>query len=231
MSYRACIFDLDGTILNTLTDLHNSVNYALALHGLKERTFENTRSFVGNGMRNLIIRSVLEGRESNPATLLALQTTGSEEALIQAVLDDFLAHYAVHKEDTTAPYDGILPLLEELRRRGLKTAVVSNKGDSAVQPLIQHHFPGLFDYIVGEREGIRRKPAPDSVLACLKALSVSADEALYIGDSEVDVRTAAAVPMESVIVTWGFRTPEELRAAGARTFIDRPEELLNFLGH
>lgn len=210
MGYKLAIFDLDGTILNTLEDLADAANYALRDHGYPERTIEEVRRFVGNGIRRLIERAVPEG------------ATAEE---IDGVHNTFSVYYQQHCADKTRPYEGILQLLERLRAAGCLTAVVSNKADAAVQPLCQHYYKGLFDYAVGERAGIRRKPAPDSVREVLHRLRVDAADAVYIGDSEVDIRTAANAGLDSIIVTWGFRERPYLESQGARRFVDRPEEI------
>lgn len=210
MAYKAAIFDMDGTLLNTLDDLAASTNAALAAHGMPPRTTDEVRRFVGNGIPNLIRRAV-------PA--------GTDEATQRAVFDTFCAHYAVHDADATAPYPGIIDLLEHLRAQGVLCAVVSNKGDFAVQALVEHYFDGLFGFAVGEREGIRRKPAPDTVFAALEALGVEPGEAVYVGDSEVDVATAQASGLDCIAVTWGFRSVECLLEAGATTLVSTADEL------
>lgn len=210
MAYKLAIFDLDGTILNTLEDLADAMNYALGVHGYPGRTIEEVRRFVGNGIRKLIERAV-------PAGL------AKEE--IDRVHETFSAYYQQHCADKTRPYEGVLPLLERLRAAGCLTAVVSNKADAAVQPLCQRYYNGLFDYAVGERAGIRRKPDPDSVQEVLRCLQVEAADAVYIGDSEVDIQTAENAGLDSIIVTWGFRDREYLESQGGRRFVDRPEEI------
>lgn len=210
MAYKLAIFDLDGTILNTLEDLADAMNYALGAHGYPGRTIEEVRRFVGNGIRKLIERAV-------PAGL------AKEE--IDRVHETFSAYYQQHCADKTRPYEGVLPLLERLRAAGCLTAVVSNKADAAVQPLCQRYYNGLFDYAVGERAGIRRKPDPDSVQEVLRCLQVEAADAVYIGDSEVDIQTAENAGLDSIIVTWGFRDREYLESQGGRRFVDRPEEI------
>jgi len=207
---RAVIFDLDGTILNTLTDLTNSVNYALAQSSLPLRTEQDVRSFLGNGMKRLLTLSVPKG--TDPQTF-------------RHVFDTFTAHYKVHCLDYTCPYEGIPELLQTLRAEGLRTAVVSNKGDYAVQEIIASRFPGLFDYVVGERPGMARKPAPDTVNACLKAFGFAAAEAVYIGDSEVDVQTAANAGMPVILVDWGFRDRADLLGTGASLIASSPDEI------
>lgn len=210
MAYKLVIFDLDGTILNTLEDLADATNYALGEHGYPVRTIEEVRRFVGNGIRKLIERAV-------PA--------GLTEREIDRVHQTFSDYYQQHCADKTCPYEGILPLLQRLRAAGCLTAVVSNKADVAVQPLCRQYYEGLFDYAVGEREGIRRKPAPDAVLEVLRRLEVDAADAIYIGDSEVDIQTAANAGLNCIVVTWGFRDRAYLESQGGRRFVDSPEEI------
>ena len=211
-AYSTAIFDLDGTLLDSLEDLHLSTNVALAEHGLPARSLEEVRRFVGNGIRKLVERAVPAG-------------TGAAEQ--EAVYEDFCAHYAAHCEDHTGPYPGILELLARLRAAGVRLAVVSNKGDFAVQELVARQFPGAFDAILGENEaaGVRKKPAPDMVLAALERMGVGRDGMVYIGDSEVDVQTAASVGCPCISCTWGFRSVDDLLAAGATTFVNTPAEL------
>ena len=211
-AYETVVFDLDGTLLNTLEDLHLSTNAALAANGMPERSLEEVRRFVGNGIRKLISRAV-------PA--------GTDPAAQEAVYDSFRAHYAAHCEDHTGPYPGIPEMLAHLRAAGVRLAVVSNKGDFAVQELIARQFPGAFDAVLGECEerGIRKKPAPDMVNAALERMGADRAGMAYVGDSEVDVQTAANVGCPCVTCSWGFRTHEELLAAGATTFVDTPAEL------
>ena len=199
--YKAVIWDLDGTLLNTLTDLAGSVNAALAAYGLPRRTVDEVRRFVGNGIPKLIARAV-------PA--------GTERETESAVLSSFMAHYKVHMNDHTAPYEGILPLLEELRAAGMRMAVVSNKADSATVELSRLHFGDRLDAAIGARDGVPKKPAPDGVFTALEALDVTAAEAVYIGDSEVDVETGRNAGMDVIAVSWGFRDVETLRNAGAQ---------------
>lgn len=210
MSYKLAIFDLDGTILDTLEDLADATNYALKEHGYPGRTVEEVRRFVGNGIRKLIERAVPEG------------LTVEE---IDEVFQTFSVYYRQHCADKTRPYEGILQLLQRLRAAGCLTAVVSNKADAAVQILCQRYYGGLFDCAVGERAGIRRKPAPDSVREVLRHLQVDPVDAVYIGDSEVDIQTAANAGLCSITVTWGFRERSFLESQGGRRFVDRPEEI------
>lgn len=214
MKYMIAIFDLDGTILNTLEDLADSTNYALKTHGYPERTMDEVRQFVGNGIRKLMERAVPEG-------------TPVEE--IDRVHETFTAHYKVHCADKTRPYDGIMELLQNLKKDGCKLAVVSNKADYGVQELCKQYFDGVFDFAVGEREGIRKKPAPDSVNEVLKTLGCSRDRAVYIGDSDVDIQTAANAQMDHIIVEWGFRDVQFLISQGAKVLVEKPEEILEIV--
>lgn len=214
MKYMIAIFDLDGTILNTLEDLADSTNYALKTHGYPERTMDEVRQFVGNGIRKLMERAVPEG-------------TPVEE--IDRVHETFTAHYKVHCADKTRPYDGIMELLQNLKKDGCKLAVVSNKADYGVQELCKQYFDGVFDFAVGEREGIRKKPAPDSVNEVLKTLGCSREWAVYIGDSDVDIQTAANAQMDHIIVEWGFRDVQFLISQGAKVLVEKPEEILEIV--
>lgn len=216
MKYELAIFDLDGTLLDTLEDLMISVNYAMSLNGFAPRSYQEIRTFVGKGMQNLI-------RQSVP------QEAGLTDEKIAQVLQQFQAHYAVHKEDHTGPYEGIVQMLDALKEAGMHMAVVSNKADAAVKPLIAGAFPGMFETAVGEREGIRRKPAPDTVYAVLDALEVQKEKAVYIGDSEYDIQTAENAGMDAVIVTWGYRDRDVLEAAGAKVFAESPAQLQKIL--
>ncbi|MCR5718172.1 MAG: HAD family hydrolase [Oscillospiraceae bacterium] len=214
MQYQLAIFDLDGTILDTLEDLYLAVNYALRECSLPERSREEVRQFLGNGMLHLIQCSVPQG---------------SDEALVSRTAALFNAFYAKHCTDHTKPYEGIPALVAELRAAGMQTAVVSNKPDYGVQQLIADHFPSLFDCAAGEREGVRRKPAPDAVNAVLTALSVPRECAVYIGDSEVDIETAKQAGMPCISVDWGFRSAQFLTEAGAQRIVSSTEELKQLL--
>lgn len=213
MGYKLVIFDLDGTILNTLDDLADSLNYALGKNGMQERTADEVRCFVGNGVQKLIERAVPED---------------TNEAQKQNVLACFKEHYKLHCADKTRPYDGVKEQILKLRQKGCKTAVVSNKSDFAVQSLCQDYFPELFDYVVGEREGIRRKPWPDSVFEVLEKLGIEKEEALYVGDSEVDIKTAQNAGIDLAAVSWGFRDKNFLKEQGAEKIITAPEEIFFF---
>ncbi len=211
---NAIIFDLDGTLLDTLDDLRDALNHALTAHSYPPRTLDETRRFVGNGIRNLVSRGV-------PA--------GTDDAAVDAVFETFKPYYQAHCLDKTKPYEGILELLKRLKQDGYPIAVVSNKADGAVQTLCERFFPGLTDFAVGERPNVRRKPAPDSVLAVLDALKVSQAQAVYVGDSEVDIETARNAGLPCISVTWGFRTEETLREAGAVRLAHTPQALWELL--
>lgn len=210
MKYKIAIFDLDGTILNTIEDLADSLNYALAKNGYKERTVAETQSFVGNGLLMLVKRAIKP-------------ETSEEEA--QKVLADLKAYYKIHCADKTKPYEGIPELLKDLKTAGYLLAVVSNKADYAVQILCEQYFPGMFDLAVGERENVRRKPAPDSVNAVLAEFELKKADAVYIGDSDVDIETAENVGTDSILVAWGFRGADFLREKGAKNIVFDTEEL------
>ncbi len=214
MKYQLVIFDLDGTILNTLEDLKNAANYALSQNSFPERTTDEIRRFVGNGIRKLIERAV---------------PTGTDEEAIVKVHEKFTEFYKAHCSDNTKPYEGIEDMLEALRKAGCLTAVVSNKADYAVQELCREYFPGLFDCVAGERQGIRKKPAPDTVNAILAKLDISPDKAVYIGDSDVDVMTAANAHMDIIAVDWGFRDRQCLTASGAKVIVSTPKEALEII--
>lgn len=216
MKIDAVIFDLDGTILYTLEDLKNSVNYALSKNNLPLRTLSEVRSFVGNGIRLLIERSV---------------PSGTDEATIDKCFADFKAHYKDNSANNTKPYNGIVELLTQLKKRGYKLAVVSNKADFAVQTLIADYFDGLFDYAVGERDGIRRKPYPDAVISALDFLGVDKSKSVYVGDSEVDVETARNSELTCIAVTWGFRDKGVLESLNPEYIIDKPSQLTDILNN
>lgn len=209
MRYKTVIFDMDGTVLNTLEDLLTSLNLTLDQYGLPRRNLDQMRHFVGNGMQAQIERGAGEG---------------TPPGLIDEMLPVFVRNYQIHGAEKTRPYEGVPALIANLRAAGCRTAVVSNKNDAAVKRLAETYFPGLFDVSVGERPGIRRKPAPDSVNEVLGLLGVSREEAVYVGDSEVDVATAKNAGLDLIAVGWGFRTEEELRAEGVeRVFHTAPE--------
>ena len=196
MRYKAAIFDMDGTILNTLEDLTDSTNYALAHHGFPERTIDEVRRFVGNGIRKLIERAV-------PA--------GTDVATIDKVFDTFASYYKEHSAIKTRPYDGIHDAIAKLRAAGVKTAVVSNKADVAVQDLCVDYFPGMFDF------------------ECLRTLGLEKKDVVYIGDSDVDLATARNSGTDVIMVGWGFRDEEFIMSLGAPFVIHEPQKIVDII--
>ena len=211
-TYKTYIFDLDGTLLDTLNDLHASCNYALRTHGMPERSLEEVRQFVGNGVKKLMERAIPDGLE-NP--------------LFEETLQTFRQHYLLHNLDTTLPYPGIMEMLQQLKAQGKRIAVVSNKFYAATQDLCKHFFGDTIQVAIGEREDIKKKPAPDTVLEALRQLQVTRQDAVYVGDSEVDVETARNSGIPCISVLWGFRSKSFLLSHGATTFIETPNELTN----
>ena len=214
MAYRTVLFDMDGTLLDTLEDLRESTNHVLGELGHPERSLEEVRRFVGNGAEMLIRRAVPEG-------------TGEEEIL--RALGMFRSYYAAHCKEKTRVYDGMLALLDALRARGIKTAVVSNKPDEAVKKLSEEYFGGRMDYAVGAKDGRRCKPYPDMVDAALEALGETREGAVYIGDSEVDVQTGLNAGLPVIAVSWGFRSRETIAEAGATVIADDAAALAKLL--
>ena len=208
------IFDLDGTLLNTLEGLKNSTNFALKKFNSPEITLEQTRSFVGNGVRKLIERAIPNG-EKNPD--------------FEKCLNTFKEHYSKTMYQKTVAYDGIEDMLTELKKRGIKTGVVSNKFDTAVKELCKNYFDGLIIVAIGESPDVRKKPAPDSVLKAMEILGAKPENTLYVGDSDVDIQTAKNSNLKSVGVTWGFRDRELLEKEGADFIINTPCELLELI--
>lgn len=209
--YKLIAFDLDGTVADTLADLAASVNAALAMSGLPGYPKEDYRRFVGNGVDNLV-RTVLAGAYT--------------PALAERVKADFGAYYAAHSMDYTAAYPGIAQLLARLSADGVMTAVISNKPDAFVPAILRALYPDhRFTYLSGQREGVARKPAPDALIQLLERLNVSAEDTLYVGDSDVDVAFAHGAGVKVCGVSWGFRGRGELEAAGADCFADTAEEL------
>lgn len=213
MEYATYIFDLDGTLLDTLDDLYLSVNYALSAHEMPIRSRDEVRRFVGNGVRKLMQRAVPDG-ELHPRFDSAFAT--------------FQQYYLEHSLDHTRPYDGIPELLSELKRRGRHVAVVSNKFHQATIELCRHFFPETVDVAIGENEvsGIRKKPAPDTVFEALHQLHVGREGAVYVGDSDVDVATAHNAGLPCISVLWGFRDRQFLESTGATCFVETPLDLL-----
>lgn len=209
--YETYIFDLDGTLLSTLNDLAASTNYALRTHHMPERTIDEVRQFVGNGVKKLMERAIPGGTD-NPD--------------FDSTYATFRQHYMQHNLDTTKPYPGIMEMLQQLHNEGKNVAVVSNKFYAATRDLCRHFFAHLVPVAIGEREDIRKKPAPDTVLEALRQMGVSSKGAVYIGDSDVDVMTAQNSGIPCISVLWGFRDKEFLLQHGATTFISSPQELI-----
>ena len=208
--YKTYIFDLDGTLLSTLADLAASTNYALRTHHMPERSLDEVRRFVGNGVKKLMERAIPDGLNNDK---------------FDKTYADFRQHYMQHNLDTTQPYPGIMQLLEQLKAEGKNIAVVSNKFYAATRELCRHFFGDLVPVAIGEREDIRKKPAPDTVIEALRELGVDKEGAVYIGDSDVDIMTAKNSGMPCVSVLWGFRDKEFLLEHGATTLISQPEDM------
>ncbi len=210
--YELIVFDLDGTLLDTLDDLTAAVNAALTAHGLPTRTREEIRSFIGNGLRLLIRRAV-----------------GFTHEREEEIIDAFRAYYKEHSADATAPYAGVTELLQALQKRGVRTAILSNKADEATRRLAEKFFCGLVEEAQGENEnsGIPRKPAPDALLAMMQRFGVMKAQTLYVGDSEVDIQTAANAGVDCVSVAWGFKTEAFLKAHGAKKIVRAADEILS----
>jgi len=213
---KAVIFDLDGTLLNTLDDLADSTNYALSRFGYPTRTIEEVRQFVGNGVAKLIERAIPEGK-NNPN--------------FEKCLAIFKENYAQNMYNKTAPYNGIIEMLSNLKSKGIKIAVVSNKFDLAVKELCKKYFEGFIDFAAGENEaqGIKKKPAPDTVISVLNEFNFASEDAVYVGDSDVDIMTAKNSKMSCISVTWGFRDEKFLLENGATILINAPSEIYNHL--
>lgn len=214
MKYKAVLFDLDGTVLDTIQELAITMNKAREMSGLTPQPLEQVRSMVGNGIRNLIKRSLNEdGTDVNP----------------NVVFNDFMAYYIEHCVENTFPYDGVQEMLSQLKSRGIKLAVVSNKADEPSVKLINHFFPGVFDYVRGHREDTPLKPSPEVIYETLRALGVTANESVYVGDSEVDIKTADNSGMESISVDWGFKSHEFLAQHNAKLIVSDMATLTNIL--
>lgn len=213
---KAVIFDLDGTLLNTLDDLADSTNYALSRFGYPTRTIEEVRQFVGNGVAKLIERAIPEGK-NNPN--------------FEKCLAIFKENYAQNMYNKTAPYNGIIEMFSNLKSKGIKIAVVSNKFDLAVKELCKKYFEGFIDFAAGENEaqGIKKKPAPDTVISVLNEFNFAPEDAVYVGDSDVDIMTAKNSKMSCISVTWGFRDEKFLLENGATILINAPSEIYNHL--
>lgn len=212
--YSLAIFDLDGTLLDTLDDLYLSVCYALKVHGFPERSRDEVRRFIGNGVKKLMERATPPGTDSE---------TNAK------CLETFRAYYLKHMSDNTSPFPGVLSTLEEIKSEGVKIAVVSNKLHEAVKGLCDDYFPGLIDQAIGVTREEERKPSPINVIKAMESFSCSKDETIYIGDSEVDVETAHNAGLKCIGVTWGFRDEKTLITAGCDVIVAQPEELIKAL--
>lgn len=207
---KAIIFDMDGTLLDTLEDLYRSANAALLRYGFPERSKEEIRQFVGNGAVNLMRRAVPRGEENPHFTDCLLA---------------FKEHYGVHLNDHTCAYEGVEELLKTLKAAGYPMAIVSNKPDFAVRELNRRYFGDVIKVAIGESESVRRKPAPDTVECAARELGVELKDCIYVGDSEVDLKTAENCKIPCISVAWGFRGRQFLEDMGARTIAERPQEV------
>lgn len=208
---KFAIFDLDGTLLNTLDDLAAAVNFALAQNGMPKRDTDEVRTFIGHGIRNLIKRAVTED---------------CPEALYERTFRCFKEYYAENSANATRPYAGVREALLELKKRGFGLAVVSNKADALSKTLIECFYPDVFDTVWGEREGVAKKPSPEPLLLCCRELGAAPENVLYIGDTEVDLETARAAGCRCGIVTWGFRSKDAVAAMQPELVVDRPADIL-----
>lgn len=216
MSYKCAVFDMDGTILNTLEDIAAAINYALTQNGLPARDIEEVKFFVGNGLMKLCERAVPEG---------------STKETVQKVYDTLIPYYVEHSSDRTDAYPGIKELLTKLKKAGVKCAVVSNKADAAVQKLSVQYFDGLFDVSMGENEkaGIRKKPSPEMTQNVLRQLGMKPEDAVYIGDSDVDIATARNSGLDEILVDWGFRSRSFLEEHGAKRIVSTTDEVYKLI--
>lgn len=208
--YKAVIFDLDGTLLDTLEDLKNGTNYALKHNNMPERTTEEVKRFVGNGVAMLVKRAVPEN---------------TSEELKNKVINDFKDYYSEHCEDNTKSYDGVIEMLDTLIENNIKIAVVSNKIENAVKKLCKKYFGNRVGAATGDLEGRNKKPAPDAVYAAMNELNLKPEDCVYVGDSEVDVQTAVNCRMDGIAVSWGLRSKDTLIEAGAKIIADSPSEV------
>lgn len=211
---KAVIFDMDGTILNTIDDIAGAVNYILRKYHMPARTVEEVKYFVGNGLRRTLLLSVPKG---------------TPESFVEDIFEEFVSYYKNHSNICTRPYEGIVEAIKTLKEKGYKLAVVSNKRQEAVERLCQIFYKDLFDAIAGDRDGINRKPDPDMVYDVLERIGVRKEDALYIGDSDVDIKTAQNAGLGGIFVSWGFRGGEFLQEQGAEFIADSPEELVKMI--
>ncbi|NLW87860.1 MAG: HAD family hydrolase [Planctomycetes bacterium] len=214
MRFKAVVFDLDGTLLDTIDDLADSMNVALAVHGLPKRTPAQCKYFVGDGVRNFALRAM---------------APVSDEKVLAKVIEKYTADYAQRWAAKTRPYEGVVELLRELGQRGLAMAVLSNKPDEFTRRMTQQMLPDCFAVVVGARPDVPHKPDPAAALAIARQLGAEPAQCLYVGDTNTDMQTAAAAGMYGVGVLWGFRTKAELIQNGAKSLVNHPLELLDLL--
>ena len=212
--YDTIIFDMDGTLLNTLEDLTDAINYTMKKHGHPERTLDEVKSFVGNGIQKLV-------RSSLPRNC--------SEAIVEASFRTFKEYYSKHSRIKTTPYYGVVELLKNLKQQNYKMAIVSNKNYEVVKELTLIYFGNLIEVAIGEREDIKRKPAPDSVLNALKELGSQKERAVYVGDTEVDRATATNAELDCILVSWGYREEDVLKKLKPMKIIHNPMELINII--
>ena len=212
--YKVAVFDMDGTILNTLDDMTVACNHTLSAMGMPLRTMDEIRMFVGNGIPKLVER---------------IAPAGTDEATMKKMLEIFMEFYSAHSMDKTGPYAGVPELLKKLKDNGIKLACVSNKADAAMRKLCDEFFNGLFDDAEGERAGVNKKPAPDMVWAALEKIGAEKKDAVYIGDSNVDYETAVNSEIDCISVSWGFRSREFLENLGSKCIVDTPEEVFDVI--
>ncbi len=210
MKYKAVLFDMDGTVVDTIDDLRDSVDHSLKHFGMPGISKEDTLRFIGNGARRLIEQAVPEG---------------TEEDLLEEVLKYYVNYYQAHCMVKTAPFEGVIEMMTRLKKAGIRQVIVSNKPDVAANEIAERFFGGLAEFVMGEKEGLRRKPWPDMVDAAVGRLGLSKDECLYVGDSEVDIATAKNAGVQCIPVLWGFRDRKTLEEAGAPVIAETPAEL------
>lgn len=208
------IFDLDGTLLSTLEDLRDSVNFALKKYNYEPISLDQTRNFVGNGVRKLVERAIPDGTKNGN---------------FEECLKTFKTHYSENMYNKTKPYDGILKVLEKIKNMEIKTAVVSNKFDAAAKELCKKYFGNLIDIVVGQSDSIPQKPSPESIFEVVKYFGRNIEDCIYVGDSEVDIQTAKNAGIPCISALWGYRSKEILEKAGAKIIIKNPEEILELL--
>ena len=214
MKYKNFIFDLDGTLLDTVTDLQNSINYALSLYGYGKKSYDEVRSFLGNGIRRLVELSVPNGVDNKN---------------FDHILQEFMAYYNNHLIDCTLPYENIIAMLDILKKNKCKIAIVSNKADAFVKNLVNTFFRGCVDISIGQNEKIRQKPHSDMVEYALRNLNIAKNDSVYLGDSEVDIETAKNSGLDCICVSWGFRSREQLLNSGAKIIVDSPLQIPNYM--